>query len=283
MAVYLPKYDGYIVDNPNIDFLRCDGTVFSFDEVSTSSVTNTSNQITINGGQSRSPLAFIDSDMTSEITFASALFTLDMFAMANAEEITTGDYGTLESGLYAVITGLKVTLPFEVKAGSVKVLRPTGLVEDTTLAAGKFTVAITAAAAATAGATEVTFNTGDVAVGDEVRVAYIRRVVDANKVAVTTESTTAKGALYAHYPVYSSGADCSQANKKGILHFCMKRCRATALPGFDSSWKSAQTNSVTFSAMDAKRADKKYVEYYYEPLDADGAIVNKSGNTVDWT
>lgn len=63
----------------------------------------------------------------------------------------------------------------------------------------------------------------------------------------------------------------------------MKRCRATALPGFDSSWKSAQTNSVTFSAMDAKRADKKYVEYYYEPLDADGAIVNKSGNTVDWT
>ena len=47
--------------------------------------------------------------------------------------------------------------------------------------------------------------------------------------------------------------------------------------------KSASTNSVTFSALDAKRADKKYIEYYYEPLDADGAIVNKSGNTVDWT
>lgn len=235
MAVYLPKYDGYIVDNPNIDFLRCDGTVFSFDEVSTASVTNTSNQITITGGQGRSPLAFIDSDMTSEITFASALFTLDMFAMANAAAITEGDYGTLESGLYAVTTGLKVTLPFEVKAGSVKVLRPAGLAEDTTLAAGKFTVAITAAAAATAGATEITFNTGDVAIGDEIRVAYIRRVVEASKVAVTTESTTAKGALYAHWPVYSSGADCTAANRKGWLHFCMKRCRATALPGFDSS------------------------------------------------
>ena len=177
--------------------------------------------------------------MTSEITFASALFTLDMFAMANAAAITQGDYGTLESGLFAVTTGLKVTLPFEVKAGSVKVLRPTGLAEDTTLAASKFTVTITAAAAATAGATELTFNTGDVVIGDEIRVAYIRRVVDASKVAVTTESTTAKGALYAHWPVYSSGADCTAANRKGWLHFCMKRCRATALPGFDSSYKTA--------------------------------------------
>ena len=34
--------------------------------------------------------------------------------------------------------------------------------------------------------------------------------------------------------------------------------------------------------MDAKRADKKFVEYYYEPLDSNGDIVNKSGNTVDW-
>jgi hypothetical protein len=239
MAVYLPKYDGYIVDNPNIDFLRCDGTVFSFDEVSTASVTNTSNQITITGGQGRSPLAFIDSDMTSEITFASAQFTLDMFAMANAAAITEGDYGTLESGLYTVDSTLKVTLPFEVKAGSVKVLRPAGLAEDTTLAAGKFTVTITAATAQADGSTEIAFNSGDVAANDEIRVAYIRRVVNASKVAVTTESTTAKGALWAHWPVYSSGSDCSESAKKGILHYCMKRCRATALPGFDSSYKSA--------------------------------------------
>lgn len=283
MAVYLPQYDGYIVDNPNIDFLRCDGTVFSFDEVSTASVTNTSNQITITGGQGRSPLAYIDSDMTSEITFASAQFTLDMFAMANAAAITEGDYGTLESGLYSVDSALKVTLPFEVKAGSVKVLRPAGLAEDTTLAAGKFTVTITAATAQADGSTEISFNTGDVAANDEIRVAYIRRVVNASKVSVTTESTTAKGALWAHWPVYSSGSDCSENAKKGILHYCMKRCRATALPGFDSSYKSASTNSVSFSAIDAKRADKKYVEYYYEPLSATGEIVAKSGATVDWT
>jgi hypothetical protein len=63
----------------------------------------------------------------------------------------------------------------------------------------------------------------------------------------------------------------------------MKRCRATAMPGFDNSYKSAATNSVSFSAIDAKRADKKFVEYYYEPLDSQGEIVNKSAAaTVDW-
>ena len=207
MAVYLPKYDGYIVDNPNIDFVRCDGTVFSYDEVNTASVTNTSNVITITGGQGRSPQAYIDSDMTSEITFASSLFDLEMFAMANAENIENGDFGTVESGLYDVEEDLKVNLPFEVKTNSVQIVRPRGLVEGSEVAAGKFTVAITPAAAETAGATVITFNAGDVTVGDTIRVAYTRRVVNGSTVGVTTESTTAKGTLYAHWPVYSSGSD----------------------------------------------------------------------------
>lgn len=210
MAVYLPKYDGYIIDNPNIDFERCDGTVFAYDEVNTASVTNTANTITITGGQGRSPLAYIDSDMTSEITFESSQFTLDMFAMANAAAIENGDFGTLESDRFDVETGLKVTLPFECQAGSVKILNPRGLEEDTTVGAGKYTVAITAAAAETAGSTLVTFNTGDVAVSDTVRISYKRRIVDGSKVTVTTESTTAKGTLWAHWPVYSSGSDLNE-------------------------------------------------------------------------
>lgn len=281
MAVYLPKYDGYIIDNPNIDFVRCDGTVFSYDEVNTASVTNTNNVITITGGQGRSPLAYIDSDMTSEITFASSLFDLEMFAMANAVDVENGDFGTLESGLYEVEDGLTVNLPFEVKTNSVQIVRPRGLEEASTVAAGKFTVTITAATAETAGAAVITFNTGDVTVGKPVRVAYIRRVVNGSTVPVTTEATTAKGTLYAHWPVYSSGSDCSESSIKGMLHLCMKRCRATALPGFDSSYKQAGVNSVTFSAIDAKRADKKFIEYTYEPFE-NGEIVNKSAATVNW-
>lgn len=280
MAIYLPNYDGYIIDNPNIVFERCDGTVFAYDEVNTASVTNNAEVITITGGQGRSPLAYIDSSMTTEFTFASSQFSLDMFAMANATDAAEGDYGTMESDLYDVESGLTITLPFEVKTGSVKVR---GLTEDTTAATGKFSVAITASAASTAGSTVITFASGDAAVGDTVRVAYKRRLVNSSKVSVKTNSTTAKGALYAHWPVYSSGSDCTESSIKGWLHIEIKRCRATALPGMDSSYKASQAPSVTFSAIDAKRADKKFVDYIYEPLDADGEIVNKSAAaTVDW-
>ena len=34
---------GYIADNPNIEFVRCDGRVFSYDEVNTSDVSTTKN------------------------------------------------------------------------------------------------------------------------------------------------------------------------------------------------------------------------------------------------
>ena len=39
---------------------------------------------------------------------------------------------------------------------------------------------------------------------------------------------------------------------------------------------------MTFAAMDPKRGDKKMYDMVYEPLDADGNIVNKSAGTVEW-
>lgn len=75
MAVYIPKYEGYIADNPNIDFERCDGEVFSYYEVNTASMTNTSNVLTITGGQGNYPLAFIDTDKALEFTYASSQFS----------------------------------------------------------------------------------------------------------------------------------------------------------------------------------------------------------------
>lgn len=279
MVVYIEKQDGYIADNPNIDFERCDGTVFSYYEVNTASMNNTSNSLTITGGQGNYPLAYIDTDKTLEFTFSSSQFSLDMFAMANASAIVDGDFGTLETKRYDVATGLKITIPYECQANSVKIR---GMEEATTAAAGKFAVVITAATAEAAGKTEVTFNEGDAAIGDTIRVSYRRRIVNANKVTVTTKATTAKGALHAHWPVYSAGTDCTEAAIKGWLHLYLPRCRVTALPGFDNSYKSASTNSVTFAAIDPKRADEKMFDLYYEPLDENGNIVTKSAGTVVW-
>lgn len=215
MAVYIEKYDGYIADNPNIDFERCDGKVFSYYEVNTASMNNTANQQTITGGQGNYPLCYIDTDKTLELTFESSQFTLDMFMMANAVNGSHGDYGTLETKLYDVKAGsndsLVITIPYQCEAGSVKIR---GFEEETPeggatapTGTGKFIVAITAAGADTAGSTVITFYTDDVVVDDTLRVSYRRRIVDSTRVSVNTNSTVAKGALYAHWPIYSSGTD----------------------------------------------------------------------------
>ena len=43
MAQYLEQIAGYIADNPNIDFERCDGKVFSYYEVNTANMSATNN------------------------------------------------------------------------------------------------------------------------------------------------------------------------------------------------------------------------------------------------
>jgi hypothetical protein len=109
-------------------------------------------------------------------------------------------------------------------------------------------------------------NDEDLAGLDFVRITYKRRVANSDRVTVQTTSTTAKGSFWAHWPVYSSGSDCTQSNQKGMLHLYIPRCRVTQLPGFDSSYKNAQTFGITVSAIDPKRSDKKLYELGYESL-----------------
>lgn len=197
--LYIEKYDGYIADVPNIEFVRCDGTLFAYDELTSASMTAGHNMITITGGQGNFPLAYIDTDSTLELTFESAKFQTEIFEMANGVTTVEGDFGVIESNRYDVESGLKITLPFEVQANSVKIRGLEEVASD--IAAGKFTVAITASAAAVDGSTVITFNEGDVTVGQTIRVSYKRRVIGGAKVPVRTTSTTAKGELYAHWPL----------------------------------------------------------------------------------
>lgn len=198
--------------------------------------------------------------------------------MANAVTMKQADVATLESKLYEVAEGPKIVIPYETQAGSVKI---NGFEAAEAAAAGKFSVEVVSEDTPS---TTITFFEGDVAVGDTLRVAYRRRVNGASVATVKTNSTTAKGSLYAHWPVYSSGTDCTESSVKGWLHLYIPRVRVTALPGFDNSYKSAATNSVTFSSIDPKRADEKMYDLYYEPLDANGAIVTTptEGSTVVW-
>ena len=55
--------------------------------------------------------------------------------------------------------------------------------------------------------------------------------------------------------VYADGTETDAAGVKGHVLVRIFRCRATAMPGFDSSYKSAMTNQVTFSALESDQAD----------------------------
>ena len=279
MALYVPEYEGYIADVPVLLFERCDGKRFYFDELDSFSATQNANVLTINGGQSNFPLAQIDTDKTFELTMGSAKFTLAMFEMANATDVVKKDIGILDGGLYEVETGLKINLPFEIQENSVYI---NGLEEDDAAAAGKYSVAITAATAQADGATVITLSADDVAIGDTVLVTYRRRVVDGQIVNVNSNSTTARGSVAVMWPIYSSGTDCTEASQKGQLILEISRVRVTALPGFSNSYKQNSVNEITVSAMDPKRADKRVARYIYEKFADDGGVVAKSSAEVDW-
>lgn len=273
---YIAEVGGYIVDVPVIDFVRCDGTAFHYDEVTTASITNNANNLPITGGQGAFPLAVIDTDKTLELTFESAKFTSEIFAMANATSSRVEDAVIAEANLFDVAEGLKIEIPHVVKPELTKIK---GLAYAETIAEGKFT------ATADTAKTTITFNEGDVAVGDTILVTYYRLVADATVVDVKTNSTTAKGSVWAHYPIYSDGADCANAALLGALHIHIYRARVSALPGFSNNYKSASTNGLTFSALDPRRADKKMFTFVVEKFDANGDAIpsTEAGEGADWS
>ena len=55
--------------------------------------------------------------------------------------------------------------------------------------------------------------------------------------------------------VYSSGEEIKAAGVKGYLYMKIFKCRCTAAPGFDTSYKNAATPGITVSAMDPHRKD----------------------------
>lgn len=163
----------------------------------------------------------------------------------------------------------------QTEEGSVKI-SGYKLAAGTTPQAGKFAVKHGTDAAPK---TEIIFKTGDCEVGDQMRVTYRRNVIDASVTTVTTSNRTATGSLTVHWPVYRAGDDVKQSGVKGWLHMELPRVRVTAMPGFDPSYKSAATNSLTFSAVDPKGADDQIYSLTYEPLDGSGNIVTKPEET----
>ena len=248
---YIKPIDGYIVDVPNATFIRNDGKIFYYNKLASCNFSPSVEPMEINGGQGLYPLASIPTGASAEVTLTSAEFRADMFVLAhNVDATEATDEAFYETKRYDVETGLTITLPVGATKPYVR-----GFEVAAIAAAGKFSFATN----------KITFFAGDVAVGDTIMVTY-EIVADGTLIPAGSDGATASGSLQLEYPVYSGSGDTGESARKGTLILTIFRVKATTLPGFDSSYKTAITNGITFAAMDAERADGRMWKWFYRPL-----------------
>ena len=269
---YIPAYKGYVTDVPELWFKRNDGRVFHFDQLTAFNASPNVNFTEVNAGWSLYPVAYLPGQSTMEMQATSGQFNAEIFAMANGQnfeenkeyyvpftdvielkddielyEIETDDPIVTDLAAYPVtVEGME-------KANS-KTEIPDGMffVEASTMDStkGKYVTKITFGETANAEG----INTVDVTY-------YIKQTVKQIKV---DNKTTAVGELIAKWPVYSSGEEGNAGGVKGHLIMQVYKCRITQMPGFDTSYKSAATNSVTFSTVESRAHEDAYSIAYYE-------------------
>ena len=102
----------------------------------------------------------------------------------------------------------------------------------------------------------------------EVEVTYMTTLTSGADVLYSTNRESVIGEVWMRWPIYSANDDCTDSAVKGYVELHVFRTRVTQGPGFDSSYKSAQTNAVTFSTVDAKLADDAAYSLAYFELEA---------------
>ena len=198
-----------------------------------------------------------------EMQATSGQFNAELFAMANGQNFSEEEFYIPFTKAYTVDSTKAITIK---EAGLVNdadhAITVEGMTEDKeasgSLQAGFYKVGEIASDACT-----ITF--GDLANDEGINTVdvtfYVKQSV--KKIDVDNKST-AVGELIAKWPVYASGEEGNAAGVKGHLIMQVYKCRITQMPGFDTSYKSAATNSVTFSTVEDRAHEHAYSIAYYE-------------------
>jgi hypothetical protein len=248
MATYIPEFQGYIADVPRMWFKRCDGRMFYFDELTAATVTPNVQYTEINAGWSLFPVAYLPGQSTFEMQCTSGKFEADLFVMTNATNfVANANYEVPKTEVLTLDGQNEVALAEDPVPGSVSIAGMEETAQSPT--AGYFKVT----AAAGANPAKITFAASDVEGGKvEVNYFYYKAAQEAN----ITNQSSAMGEAVMVYPVYGNGDDCTDSSIIGHVYVRVYKCRVTAQPGFDASYKTANTFQFTVAAMDAKREDQ---------------------------
>lgn len=237
-----------------------DGRIFYFDEITQANASPNVQYTEINAGWSLFPVAYLPGQSTMEISMTSGQFNAELFALANGTNFDAdATYTTyITEHLTPDATAHTVTLKETPVENSVSIAgMDQGTAAAEPQAASGNDPAVNAKFAVSAKV--VTF---PASITGEVEISY-EYVVSGAKVAQIDNQTSAIGEAVFKWPVYNSGEDCTDAAVKGYVIMKVYRCRVTQMPGFDTSYKSAATNQVTWATMDAKRDDGKSYSIAY--------------------
>jgi len=245
MATYVKEFNGYIADVPRLWFKRCDGRVFYFDELTNATVSPQVNYTEINAGWSLYPVAYLPGQSTFEMSITSGKFEADLFVMTNATNFTKNQSYQMPITEVLTVDGQnQVDLAHTPVTGSVSIA---GMEETAqSVVSGKFKVDTSGEIV------KIQFYAGDIA--NDVTVSYFY-IVEAQEANIDNRSS-AMGEAIMKYPVYGSGDDCTDSSIIGYVLVHVYKCRVTTQPGFDASYKNANTFQFTLAAMDAKRPDE---------------------------
>jgi hypothetical protein len=262
MASYIPAYKGYITDVPELWFKRNDGKVFHFDQLTAANMSPNVNFTEVNAGWSLYPVAYLPGQSTMEMQCTSGQFNADLFAMANGQTFKQKTFYVPFTKTFEVDSTKKVTLTH---AGlidnddyKVTVEGMERVDSNTSIPAGSYHVSEVTSDACT-------LTIGDMKNDEGITSVEVTYYIQQNVKAIDIDNkSTAVGSLIAKWPVYSSGEEGNAGGVKGHLLMQVGKCRITAMPGFDTSYKSAATNSVTFSVMENRGDEAAYTIAYYE-------------------
>ena len=245
MATYVPEFQGYIADVPRLWFKRCDGRIFYFDELTAATVTPQVNYTEVQAGWSLYPVAYLPGQSTFEMSITSGKFEADLFVMTNATNFeTNAAYQVPCTEILTPDGANEVELAHKPITGTVSIA---GMEETAqTVSNMKFKVNTTGEVA------KITFFAGDVSDTVTISYFYAQEAQEAN----IDNRSSAMGEAIMVYPVYGNGDDCTDSSIIGKVYVRVYKCRVTAQPGFDASYKSANTFQFTLAAMDAKRPDE---------------------------
>lgn len=221
--VYNNVLKGYVADVPKVVFRRCDGKAYAFTELSSATVAANIETMDINGGWSLFPLAVLPGNSTFTMSFTSAQFDADMFAMANKTEYAENSNYELDTNeRHEPDANHQIELINTPVANSVYIagLEPI-TTQSGTITAGHYLI----------NGKTITFSADDDIDFVDVIYKYVKPAYEA----IVTNKESAIGEASAIWPVYGNGDDCTDSDIIGYYVVKVFRARITAIPGMDTS------------------------------------------------